>query len=56
MEPRIYVLGSSPGGTPGRGLHDRLGIAGWTLTEGEITEESITPTRSIAASTPPIPP
>ncbi|MFM9919629.1 4-hydroxybenzoate 3-monooxygenase [Lacisediminihabitans sp. H27-G8] len=33
------------------GLHERLGVAGWTLREGEITEKSITPMRSFVAST-----
>ncbi len=33
------------------GLHERLGIDGWTLDEGEITEKSITPMRSFVAST-----
>ncbi|MCU1413002.1 MAG: 4-hydroxybenzoate 3-monooxygenase [Microbacteriaceae bacterium] len=33
------------------GLHRRLGIDGWTLHEGEITEKSITPMRSFVAST-----
>ncbi len=33
------------------GLHERLGIDGWTLHEGEITEKSITPMRSFVAST-----
>jgi p-hydroxybenzoate 3-monooxygenase len=33
------------------GLHRRLGIDGWTLQEGEITEKSITPMRSFVAST-----
>jgi p-hydroxybenzoate 3-monooxygenase len=32
------------------GLHARLGLAGWTLEEGEITEKSITPMRSFVAS------
>lgn len=32
------------------GLHERLGIAGWTLHEGEITEKSITPMRSFVVS------
>lgn len=31
-------------------LHTRLGMPGWTLTEGEITEKSITPMRSFVAS------
>lgn len=33
------------------GLHTRLGVEGWTLDEGEITEKSITPMRSFVAST-----
>lgn len=33
------------------GLHERLGIEGWTLHEGVITEKSITPMRSFVAST-----
>jgi p-hydroxybenzoate 3-monooxygenase len=33
------------------GLHERLGLDGWTLNEGEITEKSITPMRSFVAST-----
>lgn len=32
-------------------LQERLGTAGWTLTEGPITEKSITPMRSSVAST-----
>jgi p-hydroxybenzoate 3-monooxygenase len=32
-------------------LHARLGIPGWTLHEGAITEKSITPMRSFVAST-----
>jgi p-hydroxybenzoate 3-monooxygenase len=32
------------------GLHTRLGMSGWSLEEGEITEKSITPTRSFVAS------
>jgi p-hydroxybenzoate 3-monooxygenase len=32
-------------------LHKRLGIPGWTLHEGEITEKSITPMRSFVTST-----
>jgi p-hydroxybenzoate 3-monooxygenase len=32
------------------GLHTRLGIDGWTLNEGEVTEKSITPMRSFVAS------
>ena len=32
-------------------LHERLGIDGWTLQEGEITEKSISPMRSFVAST-----
>jgi p-hydroxybenzoate 3-monooxygenase len=31
-------------------LHTRLGLTGWTLHEGEITEKSITPMRSFVAS------
>lgn len=31
-------------------LHTRLGIPGWTLHEGEVTEKSITPMRSFVAS------
>ncbi|MCU1551736.1 MAG: 4-hydroxybenzoate 3-monooxygenase [Glaciihabitans sp.] len=31
-------------------LHTRLGVPGWTLHEGEITEKSITPMRSFVAS------
>lgn len=31
-------------------LHTRLGVSGWTLHEGEITEKSITPMRSFVAS------
>jgi p-hydroxybenzoate 3-monooxygenase len=31
-------------------LHTRLGIPGWTLHEGEITEKSIAPMRSFVAS------
>jgi p-hydroxybenzoate 3-monooxygenase len=31
-------------------LHTRLGIAGWNLNEGTITEKSITPMRSFVAS------
>jgi p-hydroxybenzoate 3-monooxygenase len=33
------------------GLHKRLGVDGWTLHEGTITEKSITPMRSFVAST-----
>ncbi|CAN5244844.1 4-hydroxybenzoate 3-monooxygenase [soil metagenome] len=33
------------------GLHTRLGVDGWTLKEGTITEKSITPMRSFVAST-----
>jgi p-hydroxybenzoate 3-monooxygenase len=33
------------------GLHTRLGVDGWTLHEGPITEKSITPMRSFVAST-----
>ncbi|WP_394769601.1 4-hydroxybenzoate 3-monooxygenase [Lacisediminihabitans sp.] len=33
------------------GLHTRLGVDGWTLHEGEVTEKSITPMRSFVAST-----
>jgi p-hydroxybenzoate 3-monooxygenase len=33
------------------GLHTRLGVEGWTLHEGEITEKSITPMRSFVVST-----
>lgn len=33
------------------GLHTRLGVEGWTLQEGVITEKSITPMRSFVAST-----
>jgi len=33
------------------GLHERLGVAGWTLKEGPITDKSITPMRSFVAST-----
>jgi p-hydroxybenzoate 3-monooxygenase len=33
------------------GLHERLGMTGWTLHEGEIIEKSITPMRSFVAST-----
>jgi p-hydroxybenzoate 3-monooxygenase len=33
------------------GLQERLGVEGWTLNEGEITEKSITPMRSFVAST-----
>jgi p-hydroxybenzoate 3-monooxygenase len=32
------------------GLHTRLGVSGWTLHEGEITEKSITPMRSFVVS------
>lgn len=32
-------------------LQTRLGVDGWTLTEGAITEKSITPMRSFVAST-----
>lgn len=32
-------------------LQTRLGVPGWTLTEGTITEKSITPMRSFVAST-----
>jgi len=32
-------------------LHTRLGVPGWTLHEGEVTEKSITPMRSFVAST-----
>lgn len=32
-------------------LHTRLGVEGWTLNEGEVTEKSITPMRSFVAST-----
>lgn len=32
-------------------LHTRLGVEGWTLHEGAITEKSITPMRSFVAST-----
>jgi p-hydroxybenzoate 3-monooxygenase len=32
-------------------LQTRLGVPGWTLTEGEITEKSITPMRSFVTST-----
>lgn len=32
-------------------LHTRLGVAGWTLQEGPITDKSITPMRSFVAST-----
>jgi p-hydroxybenzoate 3-monooxygenase len=32
-------------------LHTRLGVPGWTLHEGEITEKSITPMRSFVTST-----
>jgi p-hydroxybenzoate 3-monooxygenase len=32
-------------------LQARLGLAGWTLREGEITQKSITPMRSFVAST-----
>ncbi|WGW11911.1 4-hydroxybenzoate 3-monooxygenase [Saxibacter everestensis] len=32
-------------------LHRRLGVPGWTLDEGEITDKSITPMRSFVAST-----
>lgn len=32
-------------------LQTRLGVAGWTLTEGVITEKSITPMRSFVTST-----
>ena len=32
-------------------LQTRLGVAGWTLHEGTITEKSITPMRSFVAST-----
>lgn len=32
-------------------LQDRLGVDGWTLHQGEITEKSITPMRSFVAST-----
>ncbi|MDY7543488.1 MULTISPECIES: 4-hydroxybenzoate 3-monooxygenase [unclassified Cryobacterium] len=31
-------------------LHARLGVPGWTLQEGEITDKSITPMRSFVAS------
>ncbi|HEX4444002.1 MAG TPA: 4-hydroxybenzoate 3-monooxygenase [Galbitalea sp.] len=31
-------------------LHARLGIPGWTLAEGKVTEKSITPMRSFVAS------
>jgi p-hydroxybenzoate 3-monooxygenase len=31
-------------------LHTRLGVPGWTLHEGEVTEKSITPMRSFVAS------
>jgi p-hydroxybenzoate 3-monooxygenase len=31
-------------------LHTRLGVAGWTLHEGAVTEKSITPMRSFVAS------
>ncbi len=31
-------------------LHVRLGLAGWTLHEGEVTEKSITPMRSFVTS------
>ena len=31
-------------------LHARLGLPGWTLAEGEVTEKSITPMRSFVAS------
>lgn len=33
------------------GLHTRLGVEGWTLEEGRITEKSITPMRSFVTST-----
>ena len=33
------------------GLHTRLGVDGWTLHEGKVTEKSITPMRSFVAST-----
>ena len=33
-------------------LQTRLGVSGWTLHEGVITEKSITPMRSFVASTP----
>ncbi len=33
------------------GLHERLGLAGWTLHEGPVTEKSITPMRSAVVST-----
>lgn len=33
------------------GLHTRLGLDGWTLHEGPITEKSITPMRSFVVST-----
>ncbi|TFD54454.1 4-hydroxybenzoate 3-monooxygenase [Cryobacterium frigoriphilum] len=32
-------------------LQTRLGVPGWTLTEGKITDKSITPMRSFVAST-----
>ena len=32
-------------------LQERLGVDGWTLAEGEITEKSISPMRSFVAST-----
>ncbi|TAM70621.1 MAG: 4-hydroxybenzoate 3-monooxygenase [Microbacteriaceae bacterium] len=32
-------------------LHTRLGVPGWTLQEGPVTEKSITPMRSFVAST-----
>lgn len=32
-------------------LHTRLGVAGWSLQQGPITEKSITPMRSFVAST-----